>query len=216
LALDGWIRRILKLPTEIAANQQALAWEIQRTADLMSALFVAPHLPVIAVVFTEAGRRGGYHPQTESIARHISMSRLGASPRLTFAHEFGHYLDDALGGFETYYSHLEGPLISGVMRAIERTDAVMWLRASELATRGRLTLARHETLRLLDSTELWARAYAQYVALRSGDSVLVKEIGQRRNDADEPFAAQEYWTDEDFTSVGVEIDGMLRGLEWLL
>ncbi len=81
--------------------------------------------------------------------------------------------------------------------------------------RERFTLDQALISYLLEPMELFARAYAQYVAVRSADARLVAQFDATRRD---PFLGMVYhqqWDQEDFASVLVAFDRMLRRRRWI-
>jgi hypothetical protein len=59
---------------------------------------------------------------------------------------------------------------------------------------------------LATGREMWARAYAQYVALRSKDVGLAMEVGK--------FASQQ-WAWDDFEPIAAEMDKLFRNRGWM-
>ena len=67
---------------------------------------------------------------------------------------------------------------------------------------------------LLSPNEVWARAYAQWLALRSQNSDLLKGIADaRRLGAADPYAGRQ-WEDADFEPIAKEIDAIFKKLGW--
>jgi hypothetical protein len=60
---------------------------------------------------------------------------------------------------------------------------------------------------LLSSHEQFARAFSQYIALRSGDKAMQGEIGKR-------VAKQGQWKPADFESIARELDAYFDKLGW--
>jgi hypothetical protein len=199
---------------------QRLKAHIDAAASAIVRVHTTPPLPPITVrMATESTRSGGYVPEREAdenglpVTRHINISSRGLSPRLTFLHEWGHYIDNWLGSFDDYASTAGGLL--PILGQIEATGALNALRAIE-ASRSSSFYDRIETLRLLVPQELWARAYAQYVVLRSDDPVMKDEIVLRRSDEREPLPHLEYWDWPDFERIAREIDVFMQRKGWQL
>lgn len=66
---------------------------------------------------------------------------------------------------------------------------------------------------LLDPEEVWARAYAQYIAEKSGDRIMLKEL--RRDQIRNPRTIQTQWTTEDFEPIKKSIDKMFEEKGWI-
>jgi hypothetical protein len=140
------------------------------------------------------------------------MSLEANSPRLTFAHEWGHYLDNWLAGF-IGYATVETQTMAPLLHTAAQTIAFAGLQQI-VSSAGTKLPARMEALRLLVPQEIWARAYAQYIALRSQDRTLSAEIVLRRADPTALLAWLEYWSEDDFTPVAHEIDLILERRGW--
>lgn len=64
---------------------------------------------------------------------------------------------------------------------------------------------------LLESEELWARSYAQYIATRSGNTVMQAQVAAIRSDT---LYGSAQWDDDDFASIGGAIDDLFARLGW--
>lgn len=157
---------------------------------------------------------------------HISLRPDTPGQSFTLAHEVGHWLDlDGMfvkGEFSTE-SRFEHPALQAVFKAMFDSEA------GEQLFRKRRELARaisagdayeERFLRpqldyleyLLDDRELWARAYSQWVATRSGDGEMLYGLNLARNGVPPDVPYQ--WTDEDFRPIGEAIDQLMVQLGW--
>jgi hypothetical protein len=66
---------------------------------------------------------------------------------------------------------------------------------------------------LLTTEETWARAYAQYVAVRSGDATLMKQLNDLREEKTQKYYPSQ-WEDDDFKPIGEAIDRLMIKLGW--
>jgi hypothetical protein len=144
----------------------------------------------------------------------------------TLAHEIGHWLDyagipraaelDRLGmSYDTATAMGEKGPLKEVMAAIKDSQAFKDLKAHS-ADRAYSSGGYFKYLQYLTSSkELWARAYAQYIAEESGDAAMLAEInvgvvsGTREY---LPVATQ--WTKEDFAPIRAAISRVFRDLGW--
>ena len=62
---------------------------------------------------------------------------------------------------------------------------------------------------LLDPTEMWARAYAMWVARKTGSQRLAKQLTAINQDE---FG---YWQDSDFLAIETEINNLFAARGWL-
>lgn len=117
--------------------------------------------------------RGKYHLGYSTITVHAA----GDVPALTTVHEYGHYLDHSLFGDSGQLASLSPDSeLTPVFTAIHQTDAYKNLTSPYLTSRP----------------ELFARAYAQWVAEMTGDNRLAREVALNR--------AQQ-WSRSDFAKV---------------
>lgn len=177
------------------------------------------------------GRLGGYDPNP---GRHqILMSAEGRQlhPHLTLWHEVGHWLDVLA------LSATPGRLASGANHpdlrawrdAVERSDAIrtmrQWLHEPRWITGpdGRLApnprrpthTENGHIAYLLTPEEMFARAYAQWIATRSqhaaGLTELARVLDVAQTDPYDPYRRQ--WSDDDFAPIAAALDRLfaLRG-----
>jgi hypothetical protein len=134
----------------------------------------------------------------------IAIRRDGIHPELTTAHEIGHCLDDqALPG--SGYSSERAPEMELWRQAIQRSAAFQSLKA-----RGKSKYRRY----LLTWRELWARSYAQFIAARSEDKIMQKQL-QDIIDGQTTGWADSHWKDDDFAPIAAEIETLFKNLSWL-
>jgi hypothetical protein len=128
---------------------------------------------------------------------------------LTTIHEVGHLLDlmaiGTPGDFATV--NLDGGM-GDVLTAANGTAAVAQLRVQLSSTTSQAT-TRHLSY-LLSPWEIWARAYTQFIAERSGNDVLRQQLAAalQKNGSSQ-------WTTADFAPLAAAIEKMFRDLNWL-
>ena len=126
-------------------------------------------------------------------------------PALIAAHEIGHHLDhaglsDARGEPEDWESSAQRtPEMRAVMQAIRQS--------------GRAALLRAEDPYWLWPWELWSRAYAQYIAWRSGSSRLKSELDKVLTHPDAATRAR-YWPYDEFAPIAEAIDRLMEARGW--
>jgi len=162
----------------------------------------------------------------------IKLSKGSDHPGLTSAHETGHFLDLSgigKGEFMRYedmfasriYDYLD---MKEVMETIRETEAYKTLflqyrvphRFETSMEIGGLTKTVYPSPEYaqycLQSHELWARAYSQWVAMKSNDAVLLGELALVRSD--KIYGNSVYWSDEDFAKIMDAIDNLFAKLGW--
>lgn len=192
----------VRVETHGRAKEQALValGAIEKVHDLPAGV---PQVPLQELGGRVYGRfacvarpAGGYRAQA------LAVRSGGPWPSLTAAHEIGHWLDLEVfgeeGGFGT-----ESAMMAGVLGALEATAAVRALRLRRATTTS--PAIRQHLDYLLHPREMWARAYAQYIAERSKYRVLSEELERAR-------AAEQHrqWATEDFEPVGRAIDVLMK------
>ena len=121
---------------------------------------------------------------------HIAIKAPGPQPEMVTAHEIGHFLDyNGLpgGGLSSYSSDAAGKRMRLLLQEIKKTDTYKAIAREQRQAKkdaagatGALKL-QYEALEeyylyLLRPREMFARAYAQYVAWRSGDEMMLRQI----------------------------------------
>jgi hypothetical protein len=136
----------------------------------------------------------------------------GQQLALSLVHEIGHFLVHAGLGFTRSLVDPEDLLFEAWRNAIKRSE-----RFATLTTIANLTSNSDLSARLryeLRYAELWARSYAQYIALRSGDEKLRMQVAQRRLGTVGGIPIPIQWGESDFAAIANTIDDLLRGLGW--
>jgi hypothetical protein len=156
----------------------------------------------------------------------------------TVAHEFGHLLDwsafreiqrsggdwgdydkPVQGSRAVWYLGAESKGMYGVMKAIKLSKAYDALKVDTMPYRAwpgskvKLIYDRDTMRYLREPEELFARAYAQYVAVRSGDERMLKGVKDYQDGAKAghpPMA----WEDKDFQPIAAAFDSMFGERNW--
>lgn len=146
----------------------------------------------------------------------------------TIAHETGHFLD--YGGiprtkptFEEERNWRAEDLFKNFFRAIDASDSIKTLieRATQTTvtkTEGAITseytLDQKHIQYLLQENEIWARAYSQWIAYRSGQPDLLAEHEYIRTRGFHKIYPTQ-WTESDFYAIGQAVDEIFAKLGWL-
>lgn len=156
----------------------------------------------------------------------------------TVAHEFGHLLDwsafreiqrssgdwgdydkPVQGSRAVWYLGAESEGMYDVMKAIKLSKAYDALKVDTMPYRAwpgskvKLVYDRDTMRYLREPEELFARAYAQYVAVRSGDERMLKGVKDYQDGAKAghpPMA----WEDKDFQPIAEAFDSMFGERNW--
>jgi SPP1 gp7 family putative phage head morphogenesis protein len=158
----------------------------------------------------------------------IAVSSKGNHQALTAVHEIGHFLDhqgmntDKVGAGK-YLSSSKDPLMSKWKDAVTKSEAHRQLtelyqkpfveyKDSRGETRKAIVDRKYISY-LLSSVELWARSYAQYIAVRSRDPKLLEQLNTERVKKEVYYAKQ--WEDADFEPIMQAMDGIFKELGWM-
>lgn len=161
----------------------------------------------------------------------IRVSRYATHKASSFLHEVGHFLDHKGMGSGQFASRRPdglSPKLAEALDAWERavSESAAVKRIRELQTMPRIevsdggvtrtyTISRRFIDYSLQPHEMWARSYAQYVALRSGDTLLRAEFDATLEQIrTAPVAYPDQWEWADFEPIATAIDNVLEVLEW--
>jgi SPP1 gp7 family putative phage head morphogenesis protein len=139
----------------------------------------------------------------ESVAIHLSS--YGDHPELTLAHEIGHFIDHQAFG-EKGFSSTNNEMFAGWRDAVDNSNATKEIKS----------IGGSKSSYYLSTHEQWARSYAQYIATKSGDVNLIKQLDDIRNsDRVAPIRKSSQWQDDDFELISKEIDKLFLKMRWL-
>ena len=142
------------------------------------------------------------HLDTVSLTIHPNRTRW----MLATVHEIGHFLDHQGIGEPSSFASLGDRLLREWQGAVERSRTLSMLRTFSRGTAAPY-FERPE--------ELWARSYAQWIALRSGNETLSRQVVELRGHDPADPALYLQWDDDDFEPIADSIDCLCRGLGWL-
>jgi hypothetical protein len=202
-------------PTEAAPERSApvsdaievgvrgkLATYVNGAIDAIDLVHDDGALPTIPLKSLKSERALGTYSFTNSgEARKIEIKNAPTSwPGLTTAHEIGHFIDHQVLGTKGQFASSSHELLADFREVVEKTAAVKQLREEQPSWSE-----------FLKPYELWARAYAQYIATVSADVSLLTQLDKVRSSR-QPWRQ---WSDEDFTPVKAAIDAVLRKKGWI-
>lgn len=183
-----------------------------------------------AMLYSERGRNGQPTGWGEPL---IGLKPDQPGQAFSFAHEYGHaidYMGLRLGGVDDggdppayatsrmLGSGAEAPdehaAMSRALAAMRQTDTFRALAADGPHSDGDPDSVKGKYLAYLRSNvELWARAYSQFIATRSGDETVLEGLADRRRPGLGGPPTQ--WTDEEFAPIDAAIADVLRARGWM-
>jgi hypothetical protein len=149
-----------------------------------------------------------YSGQADGSAPNIYVHPNVVRPGLTTLHEIGHYLDHALIDTVGVHASPASPLLDRWRRTVRETDAISELQ--RLASKPPLVELRTFFEEQLTLEELFARSYAQWIAIRAGDDTLLDEL----NDALSTLNYPDFWGYDDFQPTADALDSLFEELQW--
>lgn len=191
----------------------------QRALKVIDELHGDGVLPAIPFKVTAKGKiLGGYgHNPYADTASHIELSRKGKTPELTMAHEVGHFLDHKALGGKGFATGTPGPDVDvdRVMAAIRASQAHAGLEQLKQGgppglPPGMVQVGHVEYL--LEPHELWARAYAQWVATKSQDARMLAQLDTHL-DPNALYKGRQ-WAHADFQPVLEAFDMLMENRGW--
>lgn len=168
-----------------------------------------PEIPVFSLRRQALGMMRYNRSVDGSMAQDIGVRADGNWPALTMAHEVGHLLDlEAIGTKGSFATVVGNSDMRRVLEVARSTGAIQNLQ-SRLATSHSLELQRQYRY-FLKPEEIWARAYAQFIAERSTSPLMKKQLAAAvATDRDRQ------WTTEDFAPVAEAIEAMFKKFNWM-
>jgi hypothetical protein len=143
----------------------------------------------------------------------IAISSASVNPELTVAHEVGHFLDHHAFGTAGTYSSINDPLFDAWRKAIDNSQATRDL--SDLLNAATDGWTAKRVSYYLARWEQWARAYAQWVATKSGNAAMLDQVGAIVASTGSKAYAASQWSAADFEPIANAIDDIFRAKGWL-
>ncbi|MDQ0894436.1 phage minor capsid protein [Agromyces ramosus] len=141
----------------------------------------------------------------------IEIRSQGPAVQLTVAHEIGHYIDHRVLGQSTTFLETKLPTSRSTLRwlrVVQDSPEVRRLQEILAGADDDPDLETHIRY-LLTPSEMFARAYSQWIAVRSGDEALSLGVEWWRERKDEWTRARQ-WGSTEFEPIADAIDAMFR------
>ncbi|MBU4460304.1 MAG: hypothetical protein KJ579_07035, partial [Verrucomicrobia bacterium] len=127
----------------------------------------------------------------------------GSHVLMTTAHEVGHFLDQqAFGLSGGKFASEKSPAFAAWRSAVDKSAAV----ATMLQAAPPAQVAYYKSYR-----EMWARSYAQFIAMKSQDQRMLVELSKTLNE----YGSWRQWAAGDFAAVAAEIEKILKAEGWM-
>ena len=150
---------------------------------------------------------GTYWSSSMFGAKSVGVRRKSEGGESHLAHEVGHWLDHV--GIPTpghhFASESPAPLFADFWTAVRATDSFKKL--DDIQNKKYRTYAK-------SGREVWARAYSQFIALKSGNPSMRAWLDKIRS-GQTNYPKQSQWSDEEFKPVAEAIEGMFKQMGWM-
>jgi hypothetical protein len=196
--------------TKIEPKAQPIARPVLNAIDDVHGMDGIPPVPIrVTTGKTQAGvyRYRGRDP----IGVFVKPS--GSRPELTLSHEIGHMLDHlGLGPSKGIAGSINpGVYMPEWRTAVRNSSAVR--RLQTLRETGGVGVDVEGIKFALRNDELWARSYAQYIATKSGNTTLRRQVSDVLEGTG--WSKDQQWSDEDFADIAAAIDRLFADKGWL-
>jgi hypothetical protein len=207
--------------TDIRAKDRAMA-----AIDAVHGDGPLKEIPFVTKI-TNGSTLAHYNPY--EAAQQIALEKRTHS-ELSISHEVGHWLDHMAfwrgPGAAQPMNRVDGSAKSRMYAAIARTWGSYGPEFAEFVTaarnstaiktiRGDYRLSKSGREYLLSEHEMFARAYAQWIAKKSGDPVMLQQVEDDLALTRKGVQANAQWEWDDFDLVGAAISGIFEKKGWL-
>jgi hypothetical protein len=154
----------------------------------------------------------------------IRIAYSGSHKELTCVHEVGHFLDHmGDGDRRTNFTSQGGQIMDEWRDAVKNSRAIMELEKayqdgyfSAVDPNGdtmQIPISQGHARYLLSPTEIFARSYSEYIAKRTQDDILLRQVDDVLNDPFDYYPT--LWDDDDFEPIAKAFDHLFEVLGWL-
>ena len=180
----------------VAVEQQAND-AFQAALDAVQRVHKFPAIkPIKIVPELNPALRGEYDPYKRQLS--IARQSDNIHPNFVAVHELGHLFDEEFIGLRLGKTPNDVMSVLSIIRQSARYKALLAYTANQ--ERRTYLLQDHET---------FARAYSQYIALRSAEATLLEAVAYHANHVKPKFNLW-HWTDADFAAIARALDRLFE------
>ena len=175
-------------------------------------------LPTVPVLLTTGLEGRGRLVHRAGVPNAILIEHGVSYRAVALVHEVGHLLDLVGIGDGASFASASSPMFADWLLSVVDTPA--YARLDEIIRRALAEIPEHHLRQrtrlsiLRDPEELWARSYAQYIAVRSGNLDLNRGIAALTEVSIAGLTVPLQWERDEFASIAREIDLLMRRLQW--
>lgn len=184
---------------------------VARAIELIDVVHGDGELPLIPIGSRAGGMDGQFQfirALGKSMAIQVNPKSSAGIQMYSTIHEVGHFIDFETLGIKGRFASIAHPDLAEWRDAAEASASIKALRAARQTT----TMYGRFLDYLLTTEEQWARSYAQWVALRSGDVRLTRALEQIQRD--DPQFRSGLWQAEEFVPIAGAIDRLMALRGW--
>jgi hypothetical protein len=175
-------------------------------------------LPTTELIFNPRNTQSanGQYSLTDG---NIEIFKIDKTP-MTLTHEIGHWMDHK--GFKGIIPDRDPnvrPMLSNSFASYTNLFSDFMNAANKSKKIGQIKwdagLRQENVDYFVSNHEVWARAYSQYIAVKSGNKKMLANLRERQG---QPVPGQAYpaqWDDDDFVPVGEEVEKLLIKVGWI-
>jgi len=205
-------------PTPEGASHDG-AKTAKRVLDLIDSVHSDGVLPKIKIHLAAVDGQHGEYTHQGKTAKHINLNPSGDHGLLTLSHEIGHFLDhqgiSQKLGLDSFGSEAKHPAFKKFRVALKRTAAYRTLRQRMKKAEQKQSKNARYYAYLLRPREVFARAYAQWIAHKTGDGEMRKMLDRERARKAGVKYNPRQWDDDDFAPLAKAMDHLFGELGWL-
>lgn len=168
-------------------------------------------LPPLDITAITGNSNGKYKWYEDGKPVGIGINSKGDHQEMTTAHEIGHFIDhQALGQAGSFASEDKNSEAGQIVAALRNTESYKNVGVIETTMPNGITyearMSRSDVAYYRKPIEVFARAYSQYIAVRSQNPEMLRHLEESRNKGYKIL-----WTDEEFEPIAKQFDAMFEG-----
>jgi hypothetical protein len=196
----------------ITGDQQEVKRKWDRVAKIIDSIHGDGPLPPAPVKHKETN--GTTNGEFWGYKNEISTYKVKSIP-LTLPHEIGHWIDyrgfkqipEATPPMAKRQFASNSPLFKEFIKLAKKTNKIIAIKNSRLSAKSKSYLRSNH--------EIFARAYSQWIAIKSKDPEMMTVLRSRQGKPVDGIEYPVHWDDDDFVPLYKEIENIFKKIQWL-
>ena len=216
----------IPISTFLSTRTDAAGRIAERALSIIDSVHGSHGLPRIRVDSEGTFYRPAGYTRTQSgKAVSINISPKSRFPLVDFTQEVGHFLDHQAIGEKGIFASAQDPALGRWREVVRNTGPVkrlVQLAGQERArvvfpdqSAGFLKVDRAYVRYLLEPHEIFSRCYGQFIAEKSRNAAMLKEIALLRSVRQGTVHYPVNWSEGDFSTILDEIERIIMKLGWM-